>query len=89
MSVSPRPSTHPIIRATYINGREKVVCVRNLRPAAILKKAVLLRDASGEKLRPRRRLGVVSSGLNDAAGSVRGIWSPFHVLEGAGRGFKI
>ncbi|KAI9793842.1 MAG: 39S ribosomal protein L51, mitochondrial [Peltula sp. TS41687] len=75
ITVSPRPSAHPIIRGSYVNGREKVVCVRNLSTRQILKKAVLLRDASGKKNRWRTRAGVVLSGGQE---SVRGIWSPMH-----------
>lgn len=82
MTVSPRPSTHPIIRASYINGREKVVCVRNMKPQEILEKATLLRDASGEKLKKRRKLGIVSSDNQ----SVRGVWSPFHRPDGVQKG---
>lgn len=40
----------------------------------ILKKAELLRDASGEKLK-RVRGGKVVESLNE---SVRGMWSPMH-----------
>lgn len=75
ISVSPRGSAHPIIRGEYVNGREKVICVRNMRREEVLEKAVLLRDASGEKLRKRTKRGVVSSGGTE---SVRGVWSPFH-----------
>jgi large subunit ribosomal protein L43 len=57
---------------TIVNGREKVICVRNLDPNQILKKAELLRDASGRKL--KRVIRRVHTD-ND---SVRGIWSPFH-----------
>ncbi|KAJ5558796.1 hypothetical protein N7535_009323 [Penicillium sp. DV-2018c] len=70
--VSPRPQKHPLIKGLYINGREKPVCVRNLEPHDILKKANLLKEASGEKLKRTKK--PVSS-LNE---SVRGIWSPYH-----------
>jgi large subunit ribosomal protein L43 len=46
--------------------------VRNMEPNEILEKALLLRNASGEKL--KRETKKVKS-LNE---SVRGIWSPFH-----------
>lgn len=72
ITVSPRPSKHPVIKGTFINGREKAICVRNLQPMSILQKAVLLRDASGEKLKTETK--PVKS-IND---SVRGIWSPYH-----------
>ena len=81
--MSPRPSVHPIIRASYINGREKVVCVRNLDAAEVLKKAELLRDASGEKL--KRVTKPVSSGGQE---SVRGVWSGLHE-KAMGKGWRI
>jgi len=72
--ISPRGNNHPIIRGSYINGREKVICVRNLEPGQILKKVELLRDASGEKLK-RVKGGRMVTSLNQG---VRGIWDPFH-----------
>jgi len=70
--VSPRPNKHPIIKGYYVNGREKVICVRKLEKEQILQKANLLKEASGEKLK-RTKKPVTS--LNE---SVRGIWSPYH-----------
>ncbi|OJD28477.1 hypothetical protein ACJ73_00108 [Blastomyces percursus] len=70
--VSPRPKKHPVIKGHYINGREKSVCVRNLEKEQILAKALLLKEASGEKL---KRVRKPVSSLNE---SVRGIWSPYH-----------
>ena len=55
-----------------MNGREKVICVRNLDANQILKKAELLRDASGKKLQRIKRK------VESENTSVRGIWSPFH-----------
>ncbi|CAD6443883.1 f56399cc-ad60-4563-abb9-c34d57992be7 [Sclerotinia trifoliorum] len=72
MTISPRPSKHPVIIGHYINGREKAICVRNLEPGQILKKAELLRDASGEKLKK------VKKPVRSINESVRGIWSPYH-----------
>jgi large subunit ribosomal protein L43 len=46
--------------------------VRNLEPNDILAKAMILKDASGEKLKVQKK--PVTS-LNE---SVRGIWSPYH-----------
>jgi large subunit ribosomal protein L43 len=75
VTVSPRPGKHPVIKGQYINGREKAVCVRNLEPGQIVEKALLLRDANGEKL---KRVTKPVKSLNE---SVRGIWSPFHGAE--------
>lgn len=74
MRVSPNPSRHPVIRGTYINGREKAICVRNLEKEQVLKKAELLRDASGEKLK-RVKGGRIVTSENEG---IRGIWSPMH-----------
>ncbi|KAK5163087.1 thioredoxin-like protein [Cryomyces antarcticus] len=72
ITVSPRPRKHPVIKGTYINGREKAVCVRNMEVKEILAKAELLRDANGEKLRKAKKP------VKSANESVRGIWDPFH-----------
>ncbi|TPX12142.1 uncharacterized protein E0L32_007257 [Thyridium curvatum] len=72
ITVSPRPSKHPVIIGHYINGKERAICVRNLEATQILKKAELLRDATGEK---NKKLSKPVSSINE---SVRGIWSPYH-----------
>ncbi|KAF2723607.1 hypothetical protein K431DRAFT_282703 [Polychaeton citri CBS 116435] len=79
ITVSPRPGRHPVVRGHYINGREKAICVRNMAIQEILQKALLLRNASGEKL---KRVTKPVKSLNE---SVRGIWSPMHERNG----FKI
>ena len=61
-----------LTRTPAVNGREKVICVRNLEHNQILQKSELLRNSSGLKLR-RVTKPVVS--VND---SVRGVFSPFH-----------
>src|SRR5271170_340584 len=71
--ISPRPNRHPALRAFYINGRAKEVCVRNLDARQILLKAQLLTQNSGDKNRPIRGKNVLSANDN-----VRGMWSPFH-----------
>ena len=60
---------------TAVNGREKVICVRNMDVNQIQKKAELLRDASGKKLKKPK---VKVESINP---SVRGIWSPLHVRD--------
>lgn len=75
ITVSPRPGRHPVITGTYINGRTKPVCVRNLDTNEIMQKVLLLRNANGEKL---RRVTKPVKSLNE---SVRGVWSPYHVAE--------
>jgi large subunit ribosomal protein L43 len=71
--ISPRPNHHPVIKAYYINGREKAVCVRNMDMQVVLQRAQMLLQNSGAK---NKRLGskkVVSENEN-----VRGIWSAMH-----------
>ena len=53
-----------------VNKRDKVICVRNLDPAAIAGKIQLLLDSSGEKLRLEKGHPVKST-----TESVRGGWS--------------
>ncbi|KAI9598730.1 thioredoxin-like protein [Syncephalis fuscata] len=70
--VTPRPAKHPIIRGYYLNGREKIVCVRNTEPKRIAETVQLLRDTSGMKVKVFKK-PVISD-----TPSVRGIWSPFN-----------
>lgn len=77
-NVSPRPAKHPCIVGHYVNGKQKAICVKNMEPLQILKKAELLRDASGDKV---KRMNRPVESINP---SVRGIWSPFH-----GQGMKV
>lgn len=72
-----KKSGHPLLRAQYTNGGEKVICVRNLNIDNVEKKLKLLKDASGEVLRRRSKNQNVES-LNN---SVRGVWSPFHSVS--------
>lgn len=71
--VSARPHRHPVIKAYYINGNAKAICVRNLEPSEIVQKAELLLQNSGTKNKKIRGRNVLST--NE---SVRGIWSAFH-----------
>lgn len=70
-----KKSGHPLLRAQYNNGREKVICVRNLNIDNVENKLQVLKDSSGEILRHRTKNDNVES-LNK---SVRGVWSPVHV----------
>ena len=67
-----------MIVGSYINGQERAICVRNLDANQILKKAELLRDATGEK---NKKFSKPVSSIN---ASVRGVWSPYH-----GKGMKV
>ena len=56
-----------------VNGRDKVICVRNLPSQSISAKVQLLLDSSGNKIMSLKRPKVEST-----TESVRGIWSAFH-----------
>ena len=71
--ISPRPGKHPVLKAYYINGREKAVCVRNMEPMQVLLRAKQLLSNDGRK---NRRLG--SRKVESANEGVRGVWSPMH-----------
>ncbi|KAH8668378.1 thioredoxin-like protein [Xylariales sp. PMI_506] len=71
-AVSPRPSKHPVMIGHYINGKQKSICVKNMEPTQVLKKAELLRDASGDKLKRTNKP------VTSISQSVRGVWSPYH-----------
>ena len=70
--VSPRPRHHPVIIATYTNGSQRAINVKNLQVDGIREKAELLRNSTGEK---NKKLGRPVTSINE---SVRGIWDPFH-----------
>ncbi|KAH6658191.1 thioredoxin-like protein [Truncatella angustata] len=71
-AVSPKPRKHPVMIGHYINGNQKAICVKNMEASTIVKKAELLRDASGERLKK------VNKPVTSIAESVRGVWSPYH-----------
>jgi large subunit ribosomal protein L43 len=72
ITVSPRPTKHPIVKAHYINGNMRAVCTRNMHPNQIQQKVELLRDSTGEK---NKKYKTPVRSINE---SVRGIWSPYH-----------
>ncbi|CAG8702105.1 6575_t:CDS:2 [Funneliformis mosseae] len=71
--VTPRPSKHPLITGTYLNRKQKQVCVRNKKPDAIAEIVKLIRDNTGVTAKKRFKKPVIST-----TESIRGIWSPFH-----------
>ena len=78
-----------MIRAHYINGRSKAICVKNLEKEQVLQKAEMLRDANGEKNYRVKGGRVVGSGNE----GVRGVWDGFHGAGGVagvllGRGIR-
>lgn len=61
------------VAGSTVNGRDKVICVRNLPSQSISAKVQLLLDSSGNKILSLKRPKVEST-----TESVRGIWSAFH-----------
>ncbi|KNE61023.1 hypothetical protein AMAG_06783 [Allomyces macrogynus ATCC 38327] len=72
MVVHPRPSKHPLVKGTFISGRQKVLCVKNMSSKEIQEHIKLLTEAADAHAKPAIKGGVVSS-----TPAVRGIWSPF------------
>ncbi|OMJ30095.1 54S ribosomal protein L51, mitochondrial [Smittium culicis] len=70
--VQPRPSRHPIIRAFYANGRQRVYCVKNSSNDEIENTLQRLLGFSGNYNQLWKK-PVISNNP-----SVRGIWSPFN-----------
>lgn len=68
-----RDSGHPVLKGQYANGKEKVICVKNYDPVKIAEKIHLLTQSSGNQLKK------YTVAVESPNGSVRGIWSPFHV----------
>lgn len=61
------------MRGEYGNGKEKVICVRNMEPREIMEKIKLLKNSSGNQLQK------YTHPVRSTNASVRGVWSPFHV----------
>jgi large subunit ribosomal protein L43 len=78
ITVSPRPNKHPMLRAHYVNGRERTICARKMTTHEVHEKALILRNASGDKVK-KIKDKVISQ--NE---SVRGVWDAYH-----GAQFKI
>lgn len=73
--VEPRWGRYPLLRAWYIGGRSKCVCVRRMTAKQVHEMFLKLRDSSGRTL-VRFRQAVKST-----APAVRPLWSPFHSLN--------
>jgi large subunit ribosomal protein L43 len=71
--ISPRPGKHPVLKAQYVNGRQKAVCVKNMRVEEIKAKCGLLLGNDGSKNKRVAGRKVVS-----ANEGVRGLWSALH-----------
>jgi large subunit ribosomal protein L43 len=61
-----------MLRAHYVNGRERTICARKLDPSEILAKALILRNASGDKVKK------IKDKVISRNESVRGIWDGYH-----------
>lgn len=73
--MSPVPNKHPVLKAHFIGGRIKAVCVKNMTVHEIKKRMEgLLENSSGNKL---KRLGAKKV-VSERAEGVRGMWSALH-----------
>jgi large subunit ribosomal protein L43 len=64
---------HFVHSPSAVNGRDKVVSLKELEPSGIRQKVQLLLDSSGAKIKPLK-----SRPLESTTESVRGIWSGLH-----------
>jgi large subunit ribosomal protein L43 len=62
-----------VLKAQYVNGRSKAICVKNLSKEQVAEKMEFLLGNSGQKNVKLAGKKVVSQ--NE---SVRGVWSPMH-----------
>ncbi|KPI38043.1 54S ribosomal protein L51, mitochondrial [Cyphellophora attinorum] len=69
---APKPNKHPVITASYINGRSKSICVRNMRVEEVKQKVELLLGNDGRK---NRRVGArkVETGIVEGVGDGGGV----------------
>ena len=70
--ISRRPRHHPCLRGVYMNGKEKVICVKNFDANQIAKKVERLRTTSGFKV---KRFTSGKPVLSDTP-SPAGLWDP-------------
>jgi large subunit ribosomal protein L43 len=70
LEVKERRGHHPVLRGIYLNGREKVICVKNLSVDSIETQVQLLRNTDGSKIRK-------VSDVQTRCPSIQGIWNPF------------
>lgn len=72
--VEPRWGHPPLLRGFFLDGHDKVLCVKNYTIEKVHEAFLNLRNSSGRPLR-RFRQGVTSF-----APAIRPLWSPFHML---------
>jgi len=71
--ISPRNNRHPVLKAEYVNGRSKAICVRNLSREQVAEKVGFLLGNSGG-----RNVKIGGRKVLSGNESVRGVWSPMH-----------
>lgn len=73
--VEPRWGHFPLIRGFFLQGREKVLCVKNYTVPQVHEAFMMLRNSSGAPLKRFRQ------SVKSTAPAVRPLWSPFHMLQ--------
>jgi large subunit ribosomal protein L43 len=61
---------HPVLRGEYLNGRDKVICVKNANIEDIETQIQLLRNTNGKKI---KKVADVQTKLS----TIQGLWHPF------------
>ena len=81
VSAKLRNGHHPFIKADYVTGFSKQVCIKNESLERIEKVVTMLTDSSG------RKISKITSPIRTDTPSVQGVWTP--MLDIAQRQFKI
>mmetsp|Transcript_23329 Transcript_23329/g.28675 ORF Transcript_23329/g.28675 Transcript_23329/m.28675 type:complete len:133 (-) Transcript_23329:292-690(-) len=81
VSTKLRNGKHPYIKADYVTGSSKQVCVKNESIERIVKVMHMLKDSSG------RKIAKIGTPIKTQTPSVQGVWTPS--LDISNKGFEI
>jgi len=68
---SPRHGKHPHVKGVWVNGAEKVICVKNKNPREIVDQLQELRNQLGIKARP------LNKRVLSEKPTIQGYWNPY------------
>jgi len=71
IAFAPRHGKHPNVKGIWVNGAEKVLCVKNQTPVEIVKQLEELRRQSGLKLRRLTQRVITEKP------TIQGFWNPY------------
>jgi len=71
IAFTPRHGKHPHVKGIWVNGTEKVLCVKNQTPLEIVKRLEELRKQSGMKALPLTKRVITEKP------TIQGYWNPY------------